>query len=788
MTPSHDVVTDRELDQFLDRLEADLADDDSDKAESVLAALRAQPLRAHSIDALGRLHSLWLYAGDAAASRAMLDTDGSSVLASAPPDARPDIRMRLAQHRLHIATFLREEEAMGHALAEMANVIAEEPGLPAERYRRWGAFDNIERHYPAHAFTAIELRHALHLAIPERASLRALDEADRQRRRAWAFRSRGADAEAANAAHAAFEALANAAPGQSVGERDWLRLGDALIWVAPDGYPVIEHALRALAADWPQARRRELDVRLARLAARAIYAREGPKAALAACELARHSLSALGTDDFIEYELPWLVEAERFDEAGQRLFFHIYECEEQTWAGMAGVIHTRLADDRDGAAWWPLCVMLACDTANLLERLIANGRAGAVNIKLRSAVHAELFAAIGELRDDELREAIYAAARALAQRRAPEHPWIACLSALHDGRTEAIDSATQADRLSAAIEQGGMSDDRSHYALFLARERSLGLAAALRFPRPELASGRACYRYAAGLDEDGGRFLESTPVPLRAEACAELERLKVAVYEQGLEYMERFLETGSGHPYDGCAELYAMLCNNLGLCYTNAERCQEAIQLHRRGIEASPFADQYASLVNALRASGDHAAAVDMAEQLWQFSVAHGFGGYSPNWYVRDIAKSLSTLERSDEILIWLERLVTWQRQTERVDETKLPRDALAARVVLAMRLAPERPSEAASLWETLKPQVEASDNPWTVWNAATLLHDLARYDEARKWYERVLALNATLPEHEGLDAESVERLKKQVASYDDTQSQSQRRESARKSWWRFWR
>lgn len=553
----------------------------------------------------------------------------------------------------------------------------------------------------------------------------------------------------------------------------------------PHGYPVIERAVAVLTAERPQPQRRELEVRLARLAARASYARDGVAAALAACELARHSLSADGTDDFIEYELPWLIEAGRLDDAGQRAFFHIHECEGQTWAGMSRIVNERLADDRGTSVWWPLCVMLACDTARLLDHLIAVGRAGGTNVKLRSSVHAELFAALGESRGDELREAVHAAARALAERRAPGHPWIGCLSALHDGRAQLIDPASQADRLLAAIEQGGMSDDRSHYALLVARTQSLGLAAAIEFPTPDLASGRGCYRYAAGLDEDSGAFLESVPPPSRDEVRADLERLKIAVYEQGLAYMERFLETGAGHPYDGGAHLYSMLCNNLGICYTEAARYPEAIELHRRGIAASPFADHYASLMNALRGSGDHAAAVDTAEQLWHFSIKHGFGNYSPNWYVRNIVKSLSTLERDDEILIWLERLVTWQRQKERVDEAQLPQDALGARLIVAMQLAARRPNEAASLWESLQAQVAVSDNPWIARNAASTLYDLGRYDEARTWYERVLSMNDARPEHERINTESIEE---HLAAYRDGTGWQVQSETVRKRWWRFWR
>lgn len=787
MTPSADIVTGQRLDQLLDRLESDLEDDSDDpqKTDELLAALRARPLRADSLDAIARLHALWMRAGDVAAARAVLDADGATVLASASADARPDIRMCLGLYRLQIAAFQHEDEALGQALAEIGKVVSEEPGLDAERYRRWGGLDNVERHHPAHALAAIELRHALHLSIPGRARLRAWDEADRQRRRAWAFKRQGAQTEAVAAADAALAALATPAPDQDIDEQDWLRLGDALIEVAPHGYPIIERAIAALTADMPPARRREREIRVARLAARATYAQNGPVAALERCELARHSLSPDGTDDFIEYELPWLIEARRFDDAGQRAFFHLYECEGNTWAGMAQIVHERLSDDGDASVWWALWVMLACDTPRMLGRLLANGRAGGQDLTLRSRVHAELFSGAGESRTDALREPVRAAAGALAQRRAPDNPWIACLSALHEGQSELIDPASQADRLLAAIERGDMRDDRSHYALFAARVRSLGLAAAIEFPPPRFASGRACYRYAAALDEEGGAFLETVPPPLRDEVHADLERLKIAVYEQGLAYMERFLETGAGHPYDGSAYLYAMLCNNLGICYSEAGRYPEAIELHRRGMAADLFADHYASLMNALRDSGDHAAAIDVAEQLWQFSIAHGFGNYSPNWYVRNIVKSLSKLGRVDEILIWLERLVTWQRNNERVDEAQLPEEALGARLVVAMELAARRPSEATALWESLQAQVSASENPWIVWNAASTLYDLGRYDEAKTWYERVLSINAARSEHERINTTSIEE---HLAAYREGTGWQLESEVVRKPWWRFWK
>jgi tetratricopeptide (TPR) repeat protein len=151
---------------------------------------------------------------------------------------------------------------------------------------------------------------------------------------------------------------------------------------------------------------------------------------------------------------------------------------------------------------------------------------------------------------------------------------------------------------------------------------------------------------------------------------------------------------------------------------------------------------------------------------------------------MRNIVKSLSKLGRVDEILIWLERLVTWQRNNERVDEAQLPEEALGARLVVAMELAARRPSEATALWESLQAQVSASENPWIVWNAASTLYDLGRYDEAKTWYERVLSINAARSEHERINTTSIEE---HLAAYREGTGWQLESEAVRKPWWRFW-
>ena len=785
MTPNVDVITGDQLDQLLDRFEAELDEEtESGDPKTLPERLRAQPMRAHSLKAVNRLHALWMNAGEPAAARAVLDTDGASLLVDATPDARAEIRMRLALYRLQIAYFLREEAAVGSCLGEMHTVADEEPLLRADGYLQSNLLDSIERVLPAHALAAIEVRHALRLKVPERAARRAWDEAERQQHRALAYKRLDVETDARAAAHASFDALQNAAADQSIDVNDWLKIADALIAIAPTRLGDVETAVTRLTADLPLSQRREMEVRIARLAARAIYAEQGVNAALAATQLARHSLSAEGGDDFIEYELPWLLEAGRIEAAGERAFFDIYEREAQMWPGTVRILHERLADSNDHSVWWPLCVMLACGNEATLNRLISLGLANRWNLKTGSPVHAQLFAQFEALKGNEFRETVYDAALALAEQRQPGHPWIGRLSAEHDGQANRIGPETQAARLVDAMERGGMTDSRSFHALFAARTKTLGLARTLELPAPEPTNGRWCYRFAFKFDDTGDDFLEDITPESRAEVIAGLERLKTAVYERGLAYVERFIETGVGHPYDGCAHLYSLLCFGLAICYTEAKRYSEALDLHRRGLEASPFVEHYGWMIDALKGIKDHEAIIETGERLWHFSMEHGFGNSLPNTYICTVVESLWELDRHDEILIWLERLVQWQRQVAHVDEANLPENALCARLLVAAYLAHARSTEASTLWESLKGQIAASQNKRVIANAADTLHCLRRFDEAQALYERLLRMNEQRPADERFDTSFYEE---RLTSYRQQAAELAQRAHERKPWWRFW-
>ncbi|WP_186248759.1 MULTISPECIES: hypothetical protein [unclassified Burkholderia] len=711
-------LTGQPLDTLMNRLEADLEESDSSRESDLAARLRAQPLRADSLDAIARLHTLWMHAGDPAAARAVLDDDGAGVHDAAAPDARPDIRMQLALYRLQVARHLGENDAVTHAIGEMHDVVRTSPTLDADRFVRARILDTLEYDHAEHALDAIDLRHALNGALADRATFRAWDDANRQCLRAWALPPR-----------------------------------------------------------------REAEVRLARLAARAAHAQGDLDGALARCEMASHSLESDGSDDFIEYELPWLLEAGRFDDAGRRAFFHVYQIESSMLDRVGQIIHARLAEPTDTSVWWPLCAMRAAGFAPTLERLVELGAEQPDALAARSPTHGEIFAALGSLEGDALRYAVADAAREVALRRAPGHPWIARLAAVYDGETGRIDATTQAARLLAAAQEGEMHDNRTAFVLTEARIRALGVATALKLPPPSLRSGLWSYAFSGWIEDRVEEAIEALPAAERAPVRADLLRLRIAAYEQGRACMERFFETGKGHPYDACAHLYSMLCNNLAILYRDEDRYDEALVLHRSGIAASSFAEHYSGVRYVLACQDKDAEMLEAAEQLWHYAAEFGFSRHDPNWYVRDVVRALYRLDRCNELPIWLERLVGWQREHDQVDGS-LPDEALIARFVFVSHMAASHPDQASALYDAARGQADASRDLDVLIRAGDAAYDLGRQQDVKNFYERVLAGNRHAAEPLDLMEDVIER---RIREADAPAAPDPTTAAPNKRWWKFW-
>jgi hypothetical protein len=766
------------LREFLDRLEADLEEGGSGKAIDLRARLAAQPLRADSLEAIGRLHALWMRADDAAAARAVIETDGAALISGLSGGEKANTAAHLARFRLQIAEHQDEPEAMRAALSVLSALV-KAPGLDAEALAEYDIFTRLcgSPHLDV-ALEAAKFCHALDQMTPGRETYRAWDEAVFHSRIANGQARHGDKEKSAAAARQAVAALKTAAAGQDVDVDDWLALGNAVIEIAPDSLEDFQAAIAAFIADWPLPRRREAEVRLARLKARAIHAQGDLEGALAACEDARYSQNPWGTgaDDFIEYELPWLLAAGKIEKAGERAFMAIYDVqclENGLEESVYRVVQERLADPADTSVWWPLCVMRACAFHRTLRELLAFAPDEAA--PLQRALFGDFLEADPEsIKEETDLDPVFRAAQSLAEERAPGHVWIRRLAAVQDFDVGRIDAPAYLREIEAVI-ANGLDDCRTVRAHYEARLAALGIMETLKCPLPTFPCGAWAYRGAGipeDIEEEAGDLGESEQEAIQ-RWNADFER---AAYEQGRAAMERYFETGKGHPYDASVHLYSMLCNNLAIRYRFDDRPQEALELHRRGIAASSFAEHYDGILSCHVNLDDNANIVKAAEDLWHYAAENGYSRFSPEKCAWFSADALYNLERARDIPIWLERLTQWEREND-FDEDDLPEDHLYARLNILFRMAAidDYKEMVEDMWRHIEAQVRKSESGKLDAIAADLMRWLERWEDALYFYGRFDAIRG-LP---GKGKEYVAFCRQKLAKKNAPPA---------KPWWKVWK
>ncbi|MFJ4347475.1 hypothetical protein [Pseudomonas sp. NPDC089401] len=775
MTAANSVTTGIALEQLLDRLDGVLQDHG---AEALLAQLQAEPLLADSIDAISRLHVLWVNAGDPQAAAQVLELDGQRLLEHCNPEHRAELAMSLALKRLRLADYCDDEVVIDRVLDQVQAMADVAPDYDVEHYRRNDIFGMLERRPLALALKAIDVSHALTLLNDDRAAYRAWDLSDRARRRAWALHANGEQAQARDVALEAVAALRQAGPDQDVDANDWLRLGYSVIEIIPLRLAMFEQPVMALVADESLPQRREWEVRLARLAARALHAQGDLPGALRILPSAAITLESYGEDTFIEYELPWLVAGGEIEQAGRRALYDIYEMRQSMEPVTVRVVVERLLA-QDPSVWWPLCIMRACDDGEVLARFLACLPALEQAPQGKGALIEALYA------DDEepgRHERLYALALAEAELRSPRHPWILRLQAIREHNAGRIDSPTKLAMLQEAIASGLMDDHRSSFSLVEAWAEVHGLLDMLRQPTMRLASGYDYYNHSGKLEGLVERMLEALAPEQQAEARQLLQLAQRQSYEFGQAALERFFATGHGHRGDGCAHLYSMLCNNLAINYRylkGHERLDLALELHHRGIDASSFAEHFQGLLRVHTLLDDHGAICQAAEKLWNYAGTYGYGRHDPDGYFGTVARSLYMLDREPEIVIWLQRLLDWQTG-QGISDQDVDYDGLRCRMKIALHLANTQPEAALALWQRYEPIIIARKDTLLTWDAGDVFNTLGRKDEAVGYFQKALALCAGSDQPH--DVSNAATLRGIIAEMQQADA------PATKRWWQVWK
>ncbi|WP_374354599.1 hypothetical protein, partial [Chitinimonas sp.] len=324
-TPSPTLLEGAMLDAYLDQAETlrddeDFPGDDAQRQAALVELFAPYAVQPASIEALRRLHRLWLGMGRGAEMVSLLRDFGPPLLAKVPENERYSARVSLAFWQIEALQAAGATEAVGPALDHCAALLSE-PAAGDQFDDAWRYLGELAGESRAFAMVrrCAEAQQAICLADANREAYRAWDSAVLHARMARAWSDEGQRTQAWAEANLALDQLDHAAPGQDVDLNDYLRLGDVLMQPAPDCYNRLEARILALSpADESLAVRRDTAVRLARLAAWSSYYLGQLELALAHGRRGRFMLSSDNYEDrFSCVMMDWLQEAGRVAEAAE---------------------------------------------------------------------------------------------------------------------------------------------------------------------------------------------------------------------------------------------------------------------------------------------------------------------------------------------------------------------------------------------------------------------------------------------------------------------------------------
>ncbi|MDR1968976.1 MAG: hypothetical protein LBQ32_09855 [Burkholderiaceae bacterium] len=727
--------------------------------------LAARPLEPDDADALRRLFRLWMWLERPRDALAALDAHQARILADLGQRERAQAECECAGLRLDAAAQCdgAQKADLENCFSAAADAVAACAAAPRadddesregwERLlgqaRRIGLPDGLER-------AAREL-HALLTRDPERGHWRAWDDACLQLRLGAAAQLRGNAAGARELALKALATLAQPASGQEVELDDWLRLAPEFAALAPDAVDlVVGQARKAIGPDPGPARFRDLEVRLSRLLAQAKWQLGERERALALARHGRFLLTSDEDDGFSAQVMDWLMATGREAEAASVAL-------ESAWhlrAG-SGLRAVALAAERLAAADAP-----APEVAGLWALTLA---AAAMEDRLSEAVAQVLKRPAGDALIHELIERARAAA--------PAHPLAAALQGrelLGQGHPE--QALPLLERLLDAPEW--VNGDRG-MELWLTRMRVHGPAKGMSERFVEAGSGHWCYALGVMLSESDEMMdkLELTAAQRQSFPADALTQLSTRYYEQAMTRFEAFFATGVGSARDGDIHTYSMNCNNLAICYRyEQKRLADALALHHKGLQSSPFAEHKLGVLWCHYGLAQYPEFVDAAEQLWHFSLDHGFSRHDPAEYFNEVAWAVQKLGRHTEIDIWLDRLRQWQGMLDGDDLKEQKPALLAVQASMLCHLQHHRPDDALARLQAIAPELLAIGRTYGLGRLADGLLAGGRPQEALAAYER--AVQIFHPDHDG--SQALERARDGV---------ERARQALRKQrpWWRRW-
>jgi cellulose synthase operon protein C len=670
-----DAISGDLLDALLDRADALIEGDRDDESasgdlplnEQLATLLGSRECQPSTMEALHRLYRLWLQAGKPQQALAALAAHSNSVLSALPEDERADAKVSHTLWTLDALESAGEKSALKAQLEKTATLLKS-----ATEHARlddaWGYVCRVAQDAGEHEImrNGVLERHALVSRDPDRSRYRAWDESVKLLRLARSYKVEERESEAKEHAQRALKALLDATPDQDIDADDWINFGDTIATIDPSSLThVLNGARMSLPDDTSVGERRDLEVRLARIGAKARYHEKKLVEAIKKSHEGRYYLTRDSDDSFSALVLDWHLEAQD-EAAAAALAFECIFYERPYSSGYAiSVVEKKFADGFPHHPLWTLSRAAAAMENDYSEYLSGEDEAAFIE---RHIKHAE------------------SSGQTL--------PEVAAIRGVYLAKHQK-NLVGALPHLEAAVTYGHMRSPDVIEQLWLARVHRLGLDAAIRSEPPLCAS--ASWNYALGVWLTGG-FDEELPENISISDEMGY-KLATRYYEAAIVGFETFFTGKQGHYKDADIHTYSMLCNNLGIAYRYYENQPErALPLHQKGIATSSFAEHYNGIVSCYhQMEGKDAEYLIAADELWNYANEYGYSRHDPSGYFGNVALALRNLGRDKEIAIWLQRAQEWWQGMDPEDQAENRHDYLAAQTDTLRYLAFSQPQDAVA-------------------------------------------------------------------------------------------
>ncbi len=718
--------------------------------EALRALLHAQTMQPQTLPELFRICNLWVHTGEPQHALAALNTHGEALVQDLPAAEQHEARISLGFYHLKATCAQPADTASMQACMQAMQTLLTTPAVDQQSDHAWEYLQAQAEEYGQHDTwrACVLARHRLATAQPARKLFRAWDDAVLALRLGQACADQGQSAAAHQHALEAIRSLQHAAPGQDVDHDDWLRLGERLATLMPQGMETVRQQVQArLPAAMPLPQQRDVWVKMERLMAQAQHAQGQLEQALVHARAGRFGLTSDSGETFSSLVMDWLMEAGRDEDAAQLAL----EC----------IANERSPSDQHAAQR---------AKEHLDKAAAATPLTATWHTALAWAAHMpDTDGICGDEEANAFKEHHLQIALALE----PHHPGALALQGLMAYQKRDFGQALPL--LERAARNPAFSTCDVLKALWTCRARLHGIDKAIQMPFVTAQSGGWCYNMGVWIDMQWQDEMEMEPWPETAATD-----LAARYYELGQLHFEAFFATGEGTFRDADVHTYSMLCNNLAIYRRYAQQqYDKAIELHRKGLDASPFAEHWDGLMKCQIDAERKADFIATADTLWHYAQDYGYGRHNPAWYFKRVTTALYELDRDKEISIWLQRLQEWWQaldSDEREDPDTLE-DYLGAQLVILRDMAWSQPADVLLRLQSVLPEARKFPLPG-VWRlAGVALERAGQLEQAMTWYEDALKKvrpgNENDVEQAGYTREEIARCKKKIR--------------AAKPWWKIW-